>query len=172
MDKKLTIAIIIILFSGLMNYNMPSNKIKKRISRAKIGYNYIEKKEKPIGNIIIPKIKVNNDLYDIKSPNNDVDKNVALLYKNNHIIVLAAHSGTGKAAYFKNLNQLNINDEIIINLDNNKNKYIVKNIWEEEKNGTINFKEEYDNQLVLTTCSPTNKKKQLIVSCIIKEHIF
>ena len=59
MDKKLTIAIIIILFSGLMNYNIPSNKIKKRISRAKIGYNYIEKKEKPIGNIIIPKIKVN-----------------------------------------------------------------------------------------------------------------
>ena len=169
MGKKFIIILIVIIFLSSLKHNNISNKISKTISENRIEYNYIEKKEKPIGSIIIQKIKVNNYLYDIKSSNNNVDKNVTILYKNNHIMVLAAHSGNDKISYFKNLNQLKTNDKIIINLNNKKHEYIVENIWEEEKNGTIEFEEKQRKQLILTTCSPTNKKKQLIISCTEKE---
>ena len=169
MLKKFIIILIIILFLSTTNYNKVSNKINKTASRNKIEYNYIEQKEKAIGTLIIEKIKINNNLYDIKSPNNNVDKNVTILYKDNNTIVLAAHSGTGKVSYFKNLNLLKTNDEVIININNRIDKYIVKDIWEEEKNGTINFKKDKKEQLILTTCSPNSNKKQLIVSCTKKE---
>lgn len=169
MVKKFIIVLIIVIFLSTTNYNKVSNKINKTVSRNKIKYNYIEQKEEAIGTIFIEKIKVNNKLYDIKDPNNNVDKNVTILYKDNNTIVLAAHSGTEKVSYFKNLNKLKANDEVIVNINNKIDRYIVEEIWEEEKNGTINFKKEEKEQLILTTCSPDNKKRQLIVSCTKKE---
>ena len=170
MVKKFVIILIVFLFLSSINYNKGSNKTSKTILQNKIVYNYIDQKEKPIGNLIIKKIKVNNSLYDIKNPNNNVDKNVTILYRDDNTIVLAAHSGTGKVAYFKSLNQLRANDEVIVNLNNKQYKYVVKDIWEEEKNGTINFKKDEREQLILTTCSPNNNKRQLVISCTKKEH--
>ena len=54
-------------------------------------------------------------------------------------------------------------------MNNKQYIYIVKDIWEEPKNGYINVNKENKKQLILTTCSPTNSKKQLIVNCIEKE---
>lgn len=82
---------------------------------------------------------------------------------------IAAHSGVGKIAYFERLDELEINDEIILKIDNKEYSYIVKNTWEEKKNGYINVNKESKNQLILTTCSPTKAKYQLIVNCTIKE---
>ena len=85
------------------------------------------------------------------------------------IIFIAAHSGEGKIAYFNELNKLKIDDKVIIKINNKKYTYLVKEMWEEKKNGFINVNKEPENQLILTTCSPFNKNKQLIVSCIEKE---
>ena len=131
--------------------------------------------EKPIGKIIINKIKINNNLYDINSKKNNIEENVTILKDSilppskNSIIFIAAHSGNGKKAYFKNLNKLKEKDNIIITYKNKNYNYIVNEIWESKKNGYINIQKEETNQLILTTCSPNHKEKQLIINCIEKE---
>ena len=67
------------------------------------------------------------------------------------------------------LDKLEINDEIILIIENNKNTYKVKDIWEEKKNGYININKENKKQLVLTTCSPNKEGYQLVINCIEKE---
>ena len=89
--------------------------------------------------------------------------------KNNSILFIAAHSGTGKIAYFNRLNELKKGDKVILIFHNKTITYIVKDIWEENKNGYINVKKDTKNQLVLTTCSPNKKNKQLIINCIEKD---
>lgn len=135
---------------------------------------HIKRKEE-IEYIIIPKINLKRPLYPINSKENTIEKNIAILKEsimpndNNSILILAAHSGTGKIAYFEQLDQLTINDEIIIKYHNKNYIYQVKDIWEEKKNGFININKELKKQLVLTTCSPKKNNTQLIINCIIKE---
>jgi sortase A len=130
---------------------------------------------KEIGTIIIPKINLEKPLYSINSKENTIEKNVTILKESimpnqsNSILFIAAHSGTGKIAYFEELDQLTINDQIIIIYNKKKYLYIVKEIWEEKKNGYINVNKELQKQLVLTTCSPTKKNTQLIINCTLKE---
>lgn len=123
-----------------------------------------------IGSLIIPKISLKNDLYPIGDQNNTIEKNVTILYisneptENNSIIFIAAHSGTGKIAYFKNLDKLELEDKIILNYKNKTYTYKIENIWEIPKTGNINVEKTSNNQLVLTTCSPTRKNYQLIIN--------
>lgn len=172
------IIILMILLIKLItpNNNTTEETLIKSNNSNKIEYNYIKKESQVIGKLNIPKLNINNDLYEIESPYNNVNKNITILKgtvfpqdNKNSLIILAAHSGYGNTAYFKDLNKLDKMDEINITIKNKNQTYIVKDIWEEEKKGTINFKRENKAQLILTTCSPTNEKKQLIINCIIKE---
>lgn len=137
-------------------------------------YNIVNE-EKPIATLLIKKINLKQPIYKINSPNNTIEKHVTILKEsilpneNNSIIFLAAHSGTGKIAYFEQLNHLDINDELVLIYQNKKHYYNVIDIWEEEKNGYINVNKAKEKQLVLTTCSPTNKNNQLIINSIEKE---
>ena len=79
---------------------------------------------------------------------------------------IAAHSGTGRLAYFKNLDKLQINDVIKLEYKNINYTYQIKDIWEIKKNGTINVEKENNTQLVLTTCSPNKEGYQLIINSI------
>lgn len=132
------------------------------------------KEDKIIGRIIIDKLNINKELYDINSKLNNIENNITILHnsipptKDNSILFIAAHSGDGPIAFFKDLDKLNENDKIIIIYNSNKYVYIVKNIWEEEKNGFIHVSKSNEKQLVLTTCSPTKDNYQLIVNCILK----
>ena len=82
---------------------------------------------------------------------------------NNSIIYLAAHSGEGHLAYFKNINKLTNNDMIYLNINSKPYYYIITDIYEMPRNGEItvdrNINEKY---LVLTTCS-NNKNMQLVI---------
>ena len=131
----------------------------------------IEKKEIPIGKIIISKINIDNDIYGKYSTKNNIEENITILKKSNypHLLILAAHSGTGKIAYFNNLDKLDINDEIIIKYNKKISTYKVVKKWEEKKNGKIHIDNISNNQLILTTCSPNHNNYQLIISCIEKE---
>lgn len=131
--------------------------------------------EQPIGKLIINKINLKENLYDINSSENNVDKHPTILKESifpendNSIMFIAAHSGTGKIAYFNELDKLKQNDPIILIINNKKYNYIVKDIWEDKKDGYININKEVEQQLVLTTCSPNHNNYQLIVNCIKKE---
>ena len=128
-----------------------------------------------LGTIKIEKIKLNKPLYDINNHKNNIEENVTILKEsilppnNNSIIFLAAHSGTSSISFFNNLNKLNINDEIILTIKNNKYIYTINKISKQKKVGYININKERKNQLILTTCDPTNNKYQLIISSTKKE---
>lgn len=127
-----------------------------------------------IGELIINKIKLNEPLFKVSSKENTIEQHVTILKESvfptskDSIIFIAAHSGTGKIAYFEDLDELKENDKIILHLNNKTYIYFVKDIYEEKKNGYINVTKEPVNQLILTTCSPKKKNYQLIVNCISK----
>lgn len=128
-----------------------------------------------IGYIYIDKIKLQQPLYQIESKKNNVDQNITILKesilpdKKDSIMFIAAHSGDSKVSYFEHLDELEKNDVVKINYLNKEYFYQVTSIWEEEKNGYIHVNKENKKQLVLTTCSPTHKNKQLIISSKIME---
>ena len=127
-------------------------------------------KEIPIAELVIEKIGIDNYIYNYNSPNNTVEKNVELLKgsilpnNNKSIIFLAAHSGSSYISYFNNLNMLSKNDLVTFYYKNNKYIYKVNTIYELDKDGDIEVVNEAKDQLVLTTCSTTDSKKQLVVS--------
>lgn len=147
------------------NYQIPIKEEKK------------EKKqyESPIGYIKIESINLFNKLYNPNSKLNNIEENITILKASqdiestNSLIVLAAHSGEGKIAYFNNLDQLTINEEITLNYYNHNYTYIITNIFEEEKKGYIKIAKTNESQLILTTCSTSNKNKQLIIESKLKE---
>ena len=189
---KKTISLILILISYLIicykiyiNYTYQEKSIPKQIIT---NNKNITKKETPhqpiyqaqntamkenhIGKLIIEKINLNNLLYPINSSKNNIEQNVTILKNseepsnNNSIMFIAAHSGTGRIAYFKNLDKLQINDIIKLEYKNIKYTYQIKDIWEVKKTGTINVEKENNIQLILTTCSPNKKNYQLIINSI------
>ena len=168
MLKKITIFTIIIelILIGILLQNN-TNIIYKTNYKLNI-----KKEEIPIGQITIEKINIKEELYGKNSKKNNIEEHVTILKESKYpnLIILAAHSGTGKIAYFEDLNKLNINDEIILDYNKKRTIYKVINIWEEPKNGKIHIYNT-NNQLILTTCSPEHKKYQLIISCIKKEPI-
>lgn len=165
------LGIIIMIFINTTP-KMNSKPIPKTssISTNRVFNKNVSPKVIPIGRLIIEKIKLDQALYDINSPNNNVEENVTILKgsslptDNKGTIFLAAHSGTGDIAYFNDLDKLKVNDEIIFKYNNINYHYLVDKIFEEEKDGDIEITKSSDNQLVLTTCSKKDSKKQLIVN--------
>ena len=151
-----------------LNYNIEIINDIKNITNI----DSLKNKDKDIvGTLIIDKIKLKESLYNINSPKNNVNEHVTILKEsimpdqNNSIMFLAAHSGIGKIAFFEELDKLQKNDIIILIYKDKTFKYKVKNIYEQQKNGYIDINKEKLNQLILTTCSPKKKDKQLIVNC-------
>ncbi len=137
----------------------------------------IEAKQEEIGTLVIDKIHIQEPLYPKDSSKNTIEEHVSILKEStlpdheNSTLILAAHSGTANVSFFKDLNQLEINDKVIIIYQNKTYQYLVKEIWKEKKNGYIHINKENKRQLVLTTCDPIQKNYQIIVSCIEKESI-
>lgn len=169
----ITILFYIIICFIIFNSNEKQISIKSQNNKLVSTPNI--KEEQPIGTLIINKININKPLYQLSSTKNNIEENITILdgsiepNKENSIMFIAAHSGTSKIAFFNNLNQLQINDEIILYYNNVKYLYAVKNIWETKKDGNIEIIKDTRNQLILTTCSTTSKTKQLIINCIKKE---
>lgn len=157
MVKKLYIVLLILIVIGT-----PLSIVK--ISNNKSNNRY--------GTIIINKINLNEELFPINSSENTIERHVSILKEStSSLMIIAAHSGIGPIAYFQELDKLELNDEIILIINNKKRIYIVKDIWEEKKNGYININKEKTNQLILTTCSPHKDNYQLVINCIEKESI-
>lgn len=125
-------------------------------------YNYI-------GVLEIPKINLKRGFLDINDRNNNVNKNIQVLENSTMpdsdggLLVIAGHSGSGRVAFFKNLYKLKKDDQIYIYYKNIKYVYEVINIYEETKDGDIAIEKNSESTLVLTTCSQTDKNKQVVV---------
>lgn len=150
-----------------------------KVQEIKINDEIIESKEQTtpsskineyIGVIEIPKINVKRGFYNIENTNNNVNKNVEVIKgssmpnveKGNFI--LAAHSGSGRVAFFKNVYKLENQDEIFIYFNNTKYKYQVIDKYEVDKIGKVLIHRDKDiTALTLTTCSQTDKTKQIVV---------
>ena len=154
------IVVIILFIHNSLFSNIPTYNISKPIN-----YNYLE----------IKKINLKQPFYEINDKNNTIEKNIEILKdsimpdKDNSIVIIAAHSGEGDIAYFNNLTELTINDELLLSYNNKIYKYYIKEIYEEDKTGYINVDKEKEKQLVLTTCHPTKPNKQLVINAIKKE---
>ena len=90
----------------------------------------------------------------------------------NSLLAIAGHSGNGRNAFFTNLNKLTTSDLIFIYYNGIKYIYYVTEIYEVDKNGTININRNYDKKtLVLTTCSEEKDSKQLVVKAEVTEEV-
>ena len=154
------IVVIILFIHNSLFSNIPTYNISKPIN-----YNYLE----------IKKINLKQPFYEINDKNNTIEKNIEILKesimpdKDNSIVIIAAHSGEGDIAYFNNLTELTINDELLLSYNNKIYKYYIKEIYEEDKTGYINVNKEKEKQLILTTCHPNKPNKQLVINAIKKE---
>ena len=113
----------------------------------------------------IDQIYLKQPYYSKNSSLNTVDKGIEQLSNckphESCTIVLAAHSGTSKISYFKNLYQLAKNDQATIIYKEKKYSYRLVKILNQEKTGFITIpKNTYD--LVLTTCNKENETLQNI----------
>ena len=130
-----------------------------------------QKKIEYIAVLKIPKINLVRGLVDPNSYLNNISYNVAFLDnsampdKENGNVILAAHSGTARISYFRNLDKLIIGDEVTIDYKSITYRYKVVSIYDIEKTGTAKIVRNKDiSTLTLVTCRH-NTNRQIIVIC-------
>ena len=124
---------------------------------------------KYIGYLIIPKINLTKGFVDRRSTENDVEKNIYIVdgstypdvEKGNFII--AAHSGPGWQAFFNDLYQLTIGDQIYVTYKGKKYTYQLTNVYKQEKTGKIAIYRNYEKStLTLITCTNHDLTSQTV----------
>jgi len=119
----------------------------------------------------IPKINLERGLVEPNSYLNNVNYNVEILddsdmpnVKSGNVI-LAAHSGNSRISYFKNLDKLDIGDEISIDYQNKTYTYKVTDKYLIEKTGTAEIiKNKNKNTLTLITCKHNTNNQIVIIA--------
>ena len=117
----------------------------------------------------IPKINLKKGLYNIDSKYNSVNYNIEILkesdmpnIENGHLI-LAGHNGNSSVSYFDKLNKLEKNDVVNVFYNNIKYTYKIDNIYEIDKNGTANIKQNKKTTIIaLITCKKYSDDKQIV----------
>ena len=102
-------------------------------------------------------------VYDYDNPLNDVEYNIEFI--DTHVTdtyLIAAHSGVGQKAYFNDLANLNIDDDIYLELYDKNMHYKVIDITSTIKNGEV-YINNSPGFLYLTTCDQTIKGYQLTI---------
>lgn len=177
LTKILYILIIFLELLLLKEYNQKKNEEKKiKIEKNSISYtlskanNYNFKDDVIKYEMIleIPIIDLKKGILEKDNIDNNIDKNVTILNESNYPdsegnVFLAAHSGNGNKSYFNNLKNLKIKDKANLYYKNKKYIYSVNEIIEIDKKSNISLKLDSNNNLVLITCSQTNKSKYLVI---------
>ena len=111
-----------------------------------------------IGYLSIPKINLTKGFMDIRSPENDLEKNILVIEGSTYPdvekgnLILAGHSGTGWKAFFNDLYKLSTNDLVYVKYKEKKYTYQIKNIYKNYDKTT----------LTLITCTNNDSKTQTI----------
>jgi LPXTG-site transpeptidase (sortase) family protein len=122
-----------------------------------------------IGYLVIPKINLTKGFLDIRSADNDVEKNILVVQGSNYPdtdkgnLILAGHSGTGWKAFFNDLYKLDVNDTVYVKYKNKKYIYNIVNIYTQPKVGKLAIYRNYDKTtLTLITCTNNDSTTQTI----------
>ena len=171
LKKVISIQIIVIIVLITLIVNKNNINTKKNNTIDSILYKIEEaSNEKYYGRLFINKIGLNEYFYDINDTRNNVDMGIEVLKpsimpdKDNSKLFLASHSGNSNISYFKNINRLEYNDEVLIYYNNKCYRYLVIDKYEIIKNGKLDIKEIEDNSLVLITCV-RDTNRQLVIIC-------
>lgn len=123
----------------------------------------------------IPKIKLEKGLVHPNSPYNNINYNIEILDssdmpdKDKGNFILAAHSGNSSVSYFKNLDKLSLNDEVIVNYNDIVYKYKITSIYDIKKTGTAKIvRDKNKNTLTLITCRQKTNNQIVIICELIK----
>jgi LPXTG-site transpeptidase (sortase) family protein len=122
-----------------------------------------------IGYLIIPKINLTKGFLDVRSTENDVEKNILVVDGSNYPdtdrgnLILAGHSGTGWKAFFNELYQLQVGDTAYVTYKEKKYVYRIANIYKQPKTGKLAIYRDYDKTtLTLITCAHDSDTEQTV----------
>ena len=122
-----------------------------------------------IGYLTIPKINLTKGFLDIRSTENDVDKNLLVAEGSNYPdkeqgnFIIAGHSGTGWNSFFNDLYKLNENDTVYVTYKGKKYIYLIKNIYKQPKIGKLAIYRDYTKTtLTLITCTNNDSTTQTV----------
>lgn len=122
-----------------------------------------------IGYLEIPKINLNKGFLNVKSEENDVEKNLYVVpgsnypNKKNGNLIIAAHSGTGWKAFFNDLYKLEKSDVAYVRYKGMKYTYEVVNIYTHPKTGSVKIERDYEKStLTLITCTNNDDTTQTV----------
>ena len=122
-----------------------------------------------IGYLVIPKINLTKGFLDIRSNENDVEKNILVVQGSDYPdtdkgnLILAGHSGTGWKAFFNDLYKLDVNDTAYVTYKNKKYIYNIVNIYTQPKVGKLAIYRNYDKTtLTLITCTNNDSTTQTV----------
>lgn len=178
----------IILISSEINNDIISNIYKEKTkldtqnTEVNIDVDYVDddsilikdRKDKTnnykyIGFLEIDKINLNLGFLSKSNYYNQVNFNIQVIDISdmpdvvNGNLILAAHSGAGEVAYFKNLYKLSTGDICKIYYKGKVYKYKITNIYLEDKDGAIKINRDINKTtLTLVTCTFNDKKHQTI----------
>lgn len=122
-----------------------------------------------IGTLEIPKINVKKGFVDPSSKYNDINYNVTIIETSvfpdveNGAFILAAHSGSGPLAYFKDLYKLKVGDKAYVSYKGVKYTYKIVKIYNQKKQGYVTiYRDINKTTLALITCTKGDKKSQTV----------
>ena len=122
-----------------------------------------------VGYLTISSLGIERGFTKIGNPYNSVKYNIQVIQgssmpidKNGNLI-LAAHSGTSSIGYFNKLHYLELGAEAKITYGNKIYNYKLVNIYEVEKDGTVEINRDASkNTLTLITCTYESNTKQTV----------
>lgn len=147
--------------SSINNRIVEDNQVEVKVDNDVVD-NYIAVLE-------IPSINLKKGIFSKDNVNNNVDKNIQILYESAMPdelgnFILAGHSGSSNVSYFKNLDYLKNGDLIYVYYNNFKYIYKVVDFYYEIKDGDIQVFKNYKKPIItLTTCSQNDNESQLVV---------
>lgn len=125
----------------------------------------------------IPKLNFEKGLCEKGTWCNNVNRNVQILdeasYPNieNGNFILAGHSGSGRTAYFRNVDKLKIDDEIDVIYKGYEYKYKIVNIYDIDKTGNANIiRNKGKTTLTLITCRHNTNKQIIVISELVERN--
>lgn len=150
-------------------YIKEENINTKEQEEQKVETHNTKKKYDYIAILRIPKINLIRGLVNKDSKYNNIEYNVTIHElsstpeEENGNVILMAHSGTAYISYFNNLNKLNINDHVYIDYKNKTYNYKITNIYEVEKTGSLNIKNNSNKSTITLITCKYNTNKQIVV---------
>ena len=122
-----------------------------------------------LGILTIDKINLQQGFYDKSNEHNNVSENLTFLAPSNYPdekngnVILVAHSGVTRIAYFRNLYQLKVGDTAKIEYKGHLYTYKIDNIYNETKDGNVTVYRDTNRQtLTMITCTKNDNTKQTI----------